>query len=65
MGSSHQVRESTALTSNESEQAARRLQEQLQELDQLATAMQEMASTAEEVARNAQAAAQALSLIHI
>ena len=59
MGSSHQVRESTALTSNESEQAARRLQEQLQELDQLATAMQEMASTAEEVARNAQAAAQA------
>lgn len=59
MGSSRQVRESTALTSNESEQAARRLQEQLQELDQLATAMQEMASTAEEVARNAQAAAQA------
>src|SRR5690606_31212601 len=59
MSSSHQVRESTALTSNESEQAARRLQEQLQELDQLATAMQEMASTAEEVARNAQAAAQA------
>ncbi len=59
MGSSHQVRESTALTSQESEQAARRLQEQLQELDQLATAMQEMASTAEEVARNAQAAAQA------
>jgi methyl-accepting chemotaxis protein len=59
MGSSYQVRESTALTSHESEQAARRLQEQLQELDQLATAMQEMASTAEEVARNAQAAAQA------
>lgn len=59
MGSSQQVRASTALTSNESEQAARRLQEQLQELDQLATAMQEMASTAEEVARNAQAAAQA------
>ena len=59
MGSSHQVRETTTLTSNESEQAARRLQEQLQELDQLATAMQEMASTAEEVARNAQAAAQA------
>nr|WP_313404372.1 methyl-accepting chemotaxis protein [Pseudomonas sp.] len=59
MSSSHRVRESTALTSNESEQAARRLQEQLQEVDQLATAMQEMASTAEEVARNAQAAAQA------
>ncbi|VXD00343.1 Methyl-accepting chemotaxis sensory transducer with Cache sensor [Pseudomonas sp. 8Z] len=59
MGSAHQVRESTALTSNESEQAARRLQVQLQELDQLATAMQEMASTAEEVARNAQSAAHA------
>ncbi|MWV13757.1 HAMP domain-containing protein [Pseudomonas sp. R-28-1W-6] len=59
MGSSHQVRDSTALTSSEADQAAGRLQEQLQELDQLATAMQEMASTAEEVARNAQAAAQA------
>ncbi|MCK8688571.1 methyl-accepting chemotaxis protein, partial [Pseudomonas umsongensis] len=32
---------------------------QLQELDQLATAMTEMASTAEDVARNAQAAAEA------
>ncbi|WPC03529.1 methyl-accepting chemotaxis protein [Pseudomonas benzenivorans] len=59
MGSSRQVRESTSLTSSEANQAANRLQEQLQELDQLATAMQEMASTAEEVARNAQAAAQA------
>ncbi|WP_263143494.1 methyl-accepting chemotaxis protein [Pseudomonas sp. RIT-PI-AD] len=58
-GSSGLVRESTTLTSHEAHQAARRLQEQLQELDQLATAMQEMASTAEEVARNAQAAAQA------
>ena len=59
MGSSRQVRESTSLTSIEADQSAGRLQEQLQELDQLATAMQEMASTAEEVARNAQAAAQA------
>ena len=59
MGSSRQVRESTTSTSGEANQAANRLQEQLQELDQLATAMQEMASTAEEVARNAQAAAQA------
>lgn len=59
MSSSNQVRGSTQLTSQEAEQAANRLQEQLQELDQLATAMQQMASTAEEVARNAQAAAQA------
>ena len=59
MGSSQQVRGSTDLTSNEAGQAANRLQVQLMELDQLATAMQEMASTAEEVARNAQAAAQA------
>ena len=57
--SSQHVRESTTFTSNEASQASSRLQEQLQELDQLATAMQEMASTAEEVARNAQAAAQA------
>ena len=57
--SSQQVRDSTTATSGEASQASRRLQEQLQELDQLATAMQQMASTAEEVARNAQAAAQA------
>ncbi|MBV6289550.1 methyl-accepting chemotaxis protein [Pseudomonas sp. MAFF 301350] len=59
MGSADQVRESTRLTSAEANQADGRLQRQLQELDQLATAMQEMASTAEDVARNAQAAAQA------
>ena len=58
MGGSQRVRASTSLTSSEAELSAGRLQEQLQELDQLATAMQEMASTAEEVARNAQAAAQ-------
>ena len=59
MGKSEHVRESTQLTSNSANQGATRLQQQMQELDQLATAMQEMASTAEEVARNAQAAAQA------
>jgi methyl-accepting chemotaxis protein len=59
MSSSHQVRQSTTVTSREADQAASRVQLQLQELDQLATAMQEMASTAEDVARNAQAAAQA------
>ncbi|WP_459745713.1 methyl-accepting chemotaxis protein [Pseudomonas sp. 3A(2025)] len=53
------MRESTALTSHEANQADSRLQRQLQELDQLATAMQEMSSTAEDVARNAQVAAQA------
>jgi methyl-accepting chemotaxis protein len=57
--SSQQVRESTAATSCEADQAANRVQIQLQELDQLATAMTEMASTAEDVARNAQVAAEA------
>ncbi|POF43248.1 chemotaxis protein [Pseudomonas laurylsulfativorans] len=57
--SSQQVRESTTATSCEADQAANRVQIQLQELDQLATAMTEMASTAEDVARNAQAAAEA------
>lgn len=57
--SSQQVRESTKVTSQEASQAANRVQIQLQELDQLATAMTEMASTAEDVARNAQAAAEA------
>lgn len=59
MGSSHLVHESTLLTSQEANRSEQRLQHQLQELDQLATAMHEMASTAEEVARNAQAAAHA------
>lgn len=59
MGSSTQVRESTSLTSHAASHAESRLQRQLQELDQLATAMHEMAATAEDVARNAQAAAQA------
>ena len=59
MGSSATVGESTRLTSDEANKADGRLQQQLQELDQLATAMQEMASTAEDVAHNAQVAAQA------
>ncbi len=57
--SARHVRESTTTTSSEADQAASRVQIQLQELDQLATAMTEMASTAEDVARNAQAAAEA------
>ncbi|MSU98427.1 methyl-accepting chemotaxis protein [Pseudomonas mandelii] len=57
--SSQRVRESTTATSCEADQAANRVQVQLQELDQLATAMTEMASTAEDVARNAQTAAEA------
>ncbi|BCX67591.1 methyl-accepting chemotaxis protein [Pseudomonas izuensis] len=57
-GSQH-VRESSTATSCEADQAASRVQNQLQELDQLSTAMREMASTAEDVARNAQAAAEA------
>ncbi|BBH46489.1 methyl-accepting chemotaxis protein [Pseudomonas sp. KU43P] len=58
-GRSQQVRESTTATSSAADQAAGRVQLQLQELDQLATAMAEMAATAEDVARNAQAAAEA------
>lgn len=61
---SQQVRQSTTATSHEANQAARRVQLQLQELDQLAAAMNEMASTAEDVARNAQAAAQAAVAAH-
>ena len=61
---SQQVRESTSATSHEANQAASRVQLQLQELDQLAAAMNEMASTAEDVARNAQAAAQAAVAAH-
>jgi methyl-accepting chemotaxis protein len=57
--SSLQVRESTLATSCEANEASNRIQIQLQELDQLSTAMQEMASTAEDVARNAQIAAEA------
>lgn len=58
-GRSQQVRESSTATSSAADQSASRVQLQLQELDQLATAMAEMAATAEDVARNAQAAAEA------
>lgn len=57
--SSQQVLKSTKATSQEANQAANRVQVQMQELDQLATAMTEMATTAEDVARNAQAASEA------
>jgi methyl-accepting chemotaxis protein len=57
MSSSQQVRVRSHITSSEASQTATRLQQQLQELDHLATAMQEMAITAEDVACNAQAAA--------
>jgi len=59
VNSAQHVRQSTTVASVEASQTAGRVQTQLQELEQLATAMQEMASTAEEVAGNAQAAAQA------
>lgn len=61
-GSSVLVRESTVFTSDAANQASGRLQIQLQELDELATAMQDMSKKAEEVAGNAQAAAQAAVL---
>ncbi|RRV45485.1 methyl-accepting chemotaxis protein [Pseudomonas sp. p106] len=56
VSSAQHVRESTTVASVEASQTADRVQTQLQELEQLATVMQEMASTAEEVAGNAQAA---------
>ncbi|HDS1743804.1 MULTISPECIES: methyl-accepting chemotaxis protein [Pseudomonas] len=56
VSSAQHVRESTTVASVEASQTADRVQTKLQELEQLATAMQEMASTAEEVAGNAQAA---------
>ncbi|MNJ32359.1 Methyl-accepting chemotaxis protein PctB [compost metagenome] len=59
VSSAHHVRDSTTVASIEASQTANRVQTQLQELEQLATAMQEMASTAEEVASNAQVAVQA------
>lgn len=59
MDSSNTLRASINDTSGQSEQAENQLQMQLQELDQLATAMHEMASTANEVAQHAQHAAEA------
>ncbi|OIN09674.1 methyl-accepting chemotaxis protein [Oceanisphaera psychrotolerans] len=59
MDSSHKLKSSIHDTSGQSEQAENQLQMQLQELDQLATAMHEMAATATEVAQHAQHAAEA------
>ncbi|GAA3706967.1 methyl-accepting chemotaxis protein Mlp37 [Oceanisphaera sediminis] len=59
MDSSHKLKASINDTSGQSEQAENQLQVQLQELDQLATAMHEMAATATEVAQHAQHAAEA------
>ncbi|OXS16039.1 chemotaxis protein [Zobellella denitrificans] len=59
MDSSDKLKASIGQTSGQSEQAENQLQLQLQELDQLATAMHEMAATATEVAQHAQNAAEA------
>ncbi|OXY81905.1 methyl-accepting chemotaxis protein [Oceanimonas doudoroffii] len=59
MSSAHTLKSRIAETSVQSEQAEQQLQLQLQELDQLATAMHEMAATANDVARHAQNAAEA------
>ncbi|PKI22281.1 methyl-accepting chemotaxis protein [Pseudomonas monteilii] len=59
IGSTQQIRETTGNASEDARKTADRVQAQLQELELLATAMQEMASTAEEVAGSAQSAAQA------
>ncbi|MFP2770794.1 methyl-accepting chemotaxis protein [Oceanisphaera sp. KMM 10153] len=59
MDSSSRLKTNIHDTSGQSEQAENQLQMQLQELDQLATAMHEMAATATEVALHAQHAAEA------
>ncbi|MGL6258114.1 methyl-accepting chemotaxis protein [Vibrio sp. WXL210] len=56
---SDQIKQGTELTVANSEQASVAMQAQQQELEQLATAMNEMAATANEVANNAQGAASA------
>ncbi|ART83321.1 chemotaxis protein [Oceanisphaera profunda] len=65
MDSSHQLKASINDTSGQSEQAENQLQMQLQELDQLATAMHEMAATATEVAQHAQHAAEAANAANL
>lgn len=65
MDSSHKLRASINDTSGQSEQAENQLQMQLQELDQLATAMHEMAATANEVAQHAQHAAEAANAANL
>ncbi|MCC4265104.1 methyl-accepting chemotaxis protein [Oceanimonas baumannii] len=59
MNSAHSLKSRINETSGQSELAEQQLQRQLQELDQLATAMHEMAATANDVARHAQHAAEA------
>ncbi len=58
-GLSEDIRHSSQLTYEEAENSSSRLQEQLTELDQLASAMQEMSASATEVASHAQGAAAA------
>ena len=65
MESSHKLKTSINDTSGQSEQAENQLQVQLQELDQLATAMHEMAATANEVAQHAQHAAEAANAANL
>ena len=65
MDSSHKLKTSINDTSGQSEQAENQLQVQLQELDQLATAMHEMAATATEVAQHAQHAAEAANAANL
>lgn len=57
LGNSRHINEQTTLGAQGVKQAESSLQAQLQEIDQLAVAMEEMTSTAGEVAKNAQGAA--------
>ncbi|RCX00553.1 methyl-accepting chemotaxis protein [Marinomonas foliarum] len=54
---SHHIRENTDKTAESSVESSKQLYTQLNELDQLATAMHEMSATAHDVADNAQTAA--------
>ncbi|MCW8329760.1 methyl-accepting chemotaxis protein [Photobacterium sp. SDRW27] len=56
---SHDIMRGTELTADGAKQSASAMSSQLQELDQLATAMHEMATTSSDVAGNAQGAASA------
>ena len=56
---SHDIMQGTEMTADGAKQSASAMSSQLQELDQLATAMHEMATTSSDVAGNAQGAASA------
>jgi methyl-accepting chemotaxis protein len=56
---SHDIMQGTEMTAEGAKQSASAMSAQLQELDQLATAMHEMATTSSDVAGNAQGAASA------